>query len=104
MIVSLDHDLINNNTFGLHAHCSRFVLWQSADEVIMWFAKPDNDVQPVLVIGQGSNLLLSKDVRLGTTWWSTPSNTTYMGRKTSRSFLATWGRLPCRISGRMVPR
>ena len=46
MIVSLDHDLINNNTFGLHAHCSRFVQWQSADEVIMWFAKPDNDVQP----------------------------------------------------------
>ena len=62
MIVSLDHDLINNNTFGLHAHCSRFVQWQSVDEVKMWFAKPDNDAQPVLVIGQGSNLLLSKDV------------------------------------------
>lgn len=63
MIVHQNYDLINNNTFGIHARCSQFVQWQSTQEVTHWFRQPHDYLQqPAVVIGQGSNLLLSQDV------------------------------------------
>lgn len=56
-----NYDLTPHNTFGIKASCSRFVEFGSVDElrdVIAGLTKADD---PLLVLGGGSNLLLTAD-------------------------------------------
>lgn len=60
MIDYRDYNLLNNNTFGVSEECRRFVQCDTVDELRrMLLSLTDKDT-PLLVIGQGSNLLLTK--------------------------------------------
>ncbi len=56
-----NYDLTAHNTFGIHAQCRQFVEYSTADEARkVALSLSDND-KPLLIIGAGSNLLLSAD-------------------------------------------
>ena len=50
-----------NNTFGIEAFCRRFVEIESAEEVTPLVCSLTSDDLPLLIIGGGSNLLLTGD-------------------------------------------
>lgn len=54
-----DYSLLSHNTFGIEARCKRFVEIESADEASSIL--PTLSSQPFVIIGGGSNLLLTGD-------------------------------------------
>lgn len=56
-----NYSLLLHNTFGIDAYCSRFVEAYTTDEVQKFVASFDADTQKLLIVGGGSNLLLTED-------------------------------------------
>lgn len=59
----LNFDLSSHNTFGIHAACKRFVEIDTPLEATAFFKTAHLDSQPFLIIGGGSNLLLTNDFK-----------------------------------------
>lgn len=57
----LHYDLTAHNTFGIHAHCRRFIEYASAEDAVQIASMLTPDDMPLLIIGEGSNLLLRGD-------------------------------------------
>lgn len=55
-----EYSLLHNNTFGIDETCRRFVEFSSVDELKTILASLTDADQPLLVIGGGSNLLLTQ--------------------------------------------
>ena len=53
----------SHNTFGIHAACKRFVEIETPLEAADFFKTANLDNQPFLIIGGGSNLLLTNDFK-----------------------------------------
>ncbi len=56
-----DYDLTANNTFGIKARCRRFIEFDTVDGLRNVSALLTDADRPLLVLGGGSNLLLTKD-------------------------------------------
>ncbi len=56
-----DYDLTRHNTFGIKARCHRFIEFDSTDDLRNALASLTESDQPLLLLGGGSNLLLTKD-------------------------------------------
>ena len=56
-----DYSLLTHNTFGIDARCARFLEYTSDDEARQVAAILRSTAQPFLIIGAGSNLLLTRD-------------------------------------------
>ena len=56
-----DYSLKEHNTFGIDAKCSRFLEYESVDEAVKVAKILRNAATPYIIIGGGSNLLLTKD-------------------------------------------
>ena len=56
-----DYSLLAHNTFGIDAKCSRFVEYASVEEALQLVASLTEADQPLLILGGGSNLLLTGD-------------------------------------------
>ena len=56
-----DYSLLAHNTFGIDAKCSRFVEYASVEEAQQLVASLTDADQPLLILGGGSNLLLTGD-------------------------------------------
>lgn len=56
-----DYDLTPHNTFGISANCRRFVEFDTVEELQSALASLDQSDSPLMVIGGGSNLLLTSD-------------------------------------------
>ena len=56
-----DYSLKAHNTFGIDAKCSRFLEYESVDEAIEVAKILRESATPYIIIGGGSNLLLTKD-------------------------------------------
>lgn len=56
-----DYNLLSNNTFGINAKCRRFVEFSSVEDLQDVVNSLKKDDYPLLIIGGGSNLLLTKD-------------------------------------------
>ena len=56
-----DYDLTRHNTFGIKARCRRFIEFDSTDDLRNALACLTESDQPLLLLGGGSNLLLTKD-------------------------------------------
>ena len=56
-----DYNLLPHNTFGIDARCRRFVEFESIEEAQQVATMLDNEDLPLLIIGGGSNLLLTGD-------------------------------------------
>lgn len=57
----LHFDLSEHNTFGIQAFCDRFVELNSTEEAATFFPSLAQQHTPLLIIGGGSNLLLTAD-------------------------------------------
>ncbi|MBQ6228566.1 MAG: UDP-N-acetylmuramate dehydrogenase [Prevotella sp.] len=57
----LHFDLSKHNTFGIHASCKRFVEIDTAEAAAAFFPSLHDTDLPLLIIGGGSNLLLTAD-------------------------------------------
>lgn len=58
-----DYSLLSHNTFGIAASCGRFVEAATADEVVRFVKSYSAGSGGLLVIGGGSNLLLTGDYK-----------------------------------------
>lgn len=56
-----DYSLFAHNTFGIEASCSRFLEYNSTEEACRIAEMLSGNKQPLLIIGSGSNLLLTHD-------------------------------------------
>lgn len=56
-----DYNLKAHNTFGIEARCRRFVELNTVDECVSFFRSSYSRTEPMLIIGSGSNLLLTGD-------------------------------------------
>lgn len=56
-----NYDLRQHNTFGIEARCRRFLEYESVDEARQVAAILRKSAEPFLIIGGGSNLLLTGD-------------------------------------------
>jgi UDP-N-acetylmuramate dehydrogenase len=56
-----DYSLKGHNTFGIEARCRRFLEYETADEAVSIAAMLRAADTPYLIIGAGSNLLLTSD-------------------------------------------
>lgn len=56
-----DYNLLPHNTFGIDARCRRFVEFESIEEAQQVATMLDDEDIPLLIIGGGSNLLLTGD-------------------------------------------
>ena len=56
-----DYSLKEHNTFGIDAKCSRFLEYESVDEAVDVAKILRESAIPYIIIGGGSNLLLTKD-------------------------------------------
>ncbi|MGN0070104.1 MAG: UDP-N-acetylmuramate dehydrogenase [Prevotella sp.] len=61
MILKQDHCLLDYNTFGIDARCARFVEFADEGEISGFLASEDLSRQSYLILGGGSNLLLTAD-------------------------------------------
>lgn len=61
MIECHDYNLLKHNTFGIDAKCRRFLEYASTDEAVQLVGMLTEADRPLLIIGQGSNLLLTGD-------------------------------------------
>lgn len=60
MRIEENYSLLKHNTFGIDAKCRRFVEFETVEEACQ-VADMLNDDEPLLIIGEGSNLLLTAD-------------------------------------------
>lgn len=56
-----NYDLTSHNTFGIKAHCRRFVEFASVTELQCVLSQLTTNDRPLLIVGSGSNLLLTSD-------------------------------------------
>ena len=56
-----NYSLKENNTFGIEAKCSRFIEFEDVDEAVEVAKILKGSDTPYIIIGGGSNLLLTKD-------------------------------------------
>lgn len=56
-----NYSLLNHNTFGIDVKCKHFVDFQNAEEACSFFQTHNLQNSPLLIIGKGSNLLLTKN-------------------------------------------
>ena len=56
-----NYSLLQHNTFGIDAKCRRFLEYESVEEAQQIAAFLNDDDQPLLILGGGSNLLLTGD-------------------------------------------
>lgn len=56
-----NYSLLAHNTFGIDAKCSRFVEYTSVEEALQLVASLTDADLPLLILGGGSNLLLTGD-------------------------------------------
>ena len=56
-----DYSLLAHNTFGIDAKCKRFLEYSSVEEAQLIVAGLTAADQPLLILGGGSNLLLTGD-------------------------------------------
>ena len=56
-----DYSLKAHNTFGIDAKCSRFLEYETVDEALAVARILRQEATPYIIIGGGSNLLLTKD-------------------------------------------
>ena len=61
MIDKLNYSLLGHNTFGIDASCSRYLGYENPEEAVRVAAILRDSAQPFLIIGGGSNLLLTGD-------------------------------------------
>ena len=61
MIDLHNYDLTSHNTFGIHAKCRRFLEYSTVEEAQQIAVSLTHDDLSLLIIGAGSNLLLSDD-------------------------------------------
>ena len=61
MNIRNDYSLLAHNTFGIDARCKTFVEYASEEEACKVAAMQNGQIEPLLIIGGGSNLLLTKD-------------------------------------------
>lgn len=59
MLDLFNYSLLNNNTFGIDERCRRYIQFDTADELRQVLASLTPEDQPLLIIGGGSNLLLT---------------------------------------------
>ena len=55
------YSLLPHNTFGIQANCDRFIDMETEDDVMKLKDMLDDKDMPLLIIGRGSNLLLTDD-------------------------------------------
>ncbi len=58
-----DYSLKKHNTFGIEARCDRFLEYATVEEAQQVATMLHQSVQPFLIIGGGSNLLLTQDFK-----------------------------------------
>lgn len=56
-----DYSLLAHNTFGIKAYCRRFLEYSSVEEAQKIVGMLSSDDLPILIVGGGSNLLLTGD-------------------------------------------
>lgn len=56
-----NYSLLAHNTFGINARCSRFLEYETTDEARQVAQLLRDSGQPYIIIGSGSNLLLTRD-------------------------------------------
>jgi UDP-N-acetylmuramate dehydrogenase len=56
-----DFSLLEHNTFGIDAKCSRYLEYSSVEEAVQIVRALKDDDRPLLLLGEGSNLLLTGD-------------------------------------------
>lgn len=56
-----DYSLLHHNTFNIDARCRRFIEFENVEEAQAICRKFSCDDQPLMVLGGGSNLLLTRD-------------------------------------------
>ena len=56
-----DYSLLRHNTFGIEARCKRFLEYASEEEACQIASLLKDHTEPLLIIGGGSNLLLTAD-------------------------------------------
>lgn len=56
-----NYNLLNHNTFGISGNCRRFVEFDNVDELQTCVRSITAEDKPLLIIGGGSNLLLTRD-------------------------------------------
>lgn len=56
-----DYSLLRHNTFGIEAHCARFLEYASEEEACQIASLLKDHTEPLLILGGGSNLLLTAD-------------------------------------------
>ena len=56
-----DYSLLHHNTFNIDARCRRFIEFENVEEAQAICRKLSCDDQPLMVLGGGSNLLLTRD-------------------------------------------
>ena len=56
-----DYRLLKHNTFAIDVSCRRFLEYASVDEAMELTASLTEEDDPLLIIGEGSNLLLKGD-------------------------------------------
>ena len=56
-----DYSLLSHNTFGIDVKCRRYLEYASMEEAVEVTRILQADRQPLLILGGGSNLLLTKD-------------------------------------------
>lgn len=61
MIDQENYSLLRHNTFGIDAKCKRFIEYSSVEEVQQVAGMITDADQPLLILGGGSNLLLTGD-------------------------------------------
>ena len=59
--IKKDYSLLNHNTFGINAKCKRFVEFTSVEELQEVLSTLTDSDNPLLLLGGGSNLLLTAD-------------------------------------------
>ena len=63
MKIEHNYSLLKHNTFGIDAKCQRFVEYESVEEAQELVRSLKEEDYPLLILGGGSNLLLTGDSR-----------------------------------------
>jgi len=56
-----NHSLLHNNTFAIEGRCRRFVEFETKEELLQAIGTLGDDDRRLMILGAGSNLLLTKD-------------------------------------------
>lgn len=57
----INYNLLRHNSFGIEAHCRRFIEFDTVDELMALCHSLTDADQPLMMLGGGCNLLLTKD-------------------------------------------